>query len=483
MVQFGVPGQNNNSLAYTDNRLSNVPVVDAPRSPTVNDKKFPMWCEWRVNKNATGSDAEGDFWKLVKFEANGDATWVQLDTGGGGPGVDFLRDQVNTQIAPDASGNIDVDGAAVANAANPSGLPLETVDSTNTLTINMQVAADRTGAPGDKNDAGICSFNDADFVVDTDGYVSLIGAAATSYVTDSGSAIPAANILNVLGGTGADTSGAGNTITINASAATPLSFPTDSGTATPAANALTVSGGTGVNTSGAAAVVTINIDVPVTEVNGGTGQTTYTKGDILYASAANTLSKLPIGSDGQVLKVSTDLPAWAADSAGNGWVFLGSATASTSASLEFTSLIDSTYFMYVLMWDQMRPSTDGDNLSIQSSTDNGSTWDGGATDYDVATYSSTGVNAGSISVSSGTVGNAADEYATGMIFIHNPSGTGITYFTFMGSNNTPTSGAFRSVMGTARRNAAEDVDALRILFGIGNITSGTAKLYGVCTPS
>jgi hypothetical protein len=38
----------------------------------------------------------------------------------------------------------------------------------------------------------------------------------TSFVTDAGTAIPAANILNVLGGTGISTSGAGNTVTITA---------------------------------------------------------------------------------------------------------------------------------------------------------------------------------------------------------------------------------------------------------------------------
>ncbi len=40
-------------------------------------------------------------------------------------------------------------------------------------------------------------------------------SVAQSYVTDSGIAIPAANILNVFGGSGITTSGAGNTITIN----------------------------------------------------------------------------------------------------------------------------------------------------------------------------------------------------------------------------------------------------------------------------
>ena len=43
---------------------------------------------------------------------------------------------------------------------------------------------------------------------------------------------------------------------------------------------------------------------------GGTGQTSYTTGDTLYASAANTLSKLPIGTAGQVLTVAAGVPVW-----------------------------------------------------------------------------------------------------------------------------------------------------------------------------
>jgi hypothetical protein len=43
---------------------------------------------------------------------------------------------------------------------------------------------------------------------------------------------------------------------------------------------------------------------------GGTGFTTYATGDIIYASAANTLSKLSIGSSGQILQVVAGVPAW-----------------------------------------------------------------------------------------------------------------------------------------------------------------------------
>ena len=43
---------------------------------------------------------------------------------------------------------------------------------------------------------------------------------------------------------------------------------------------------------------------------GGTGQTTYAAGDIIYASGANTLAKLAIGTTSQVLTVTAGVPAW-----------------------------------------------------------------------------------------------------------------------------------------------------------------------------
>jgi hypothetical protein len=48
------------------------------------------------------------------------------------------------------------------------------------------------------------------------------------------------------------------------------------------------------------------------ETQGGTHQSSYTTGDTLYASASNTLSKLAIGTTGQVLTVAAGLPTWAA---------------------------------------------------------------------------------------------------------------------------------------------------------------------------
>ncbi len=51
-------------------------------------------------------------------------------------------------------------------------------------------------------------------------------------------------------------------------------------------------------------------DGALTAANGGTGQTGYAAGDILYASGAHTLSTLGIGAEGQTLTVSDGVPAW-----------------------------------------------------------------------------------------------------------------------------------------------------------------------------
>ena len=50
---------------------------------------------------------------------------------------------------------------------------------------------------------------------------------------------------------------------------------------------------------------------------GGTGLTTYTTGDVVYASASNTLAKLGIGTSGQTLSVSSGgIVEWTTPSAG-----------------------------------------------------------------------------------------------------------------------------------------------------------------------
>jgi len=63
----------------------------------------------------------------------------------------------------------------------------------------------------------------------------------------------------------------------------------------------TYAGQTSITTLGTISQGTWNADV-IGEVYGGTGQSSYTTGDILYASGSNTLDKLTLGASGKILQ-------------------------------------------------------------------------------------------------------------------------------------------------------------------------------------
>lgn len=90
-----------------------------------------------------------------------------------------------------------------------------------------------------------------------------------------------------------------------------------------------VTAGTGLSGGGTSGDVTLSLSTPVTATNGGTAQSSYATGDLLYASAANTLAKRAIGTTGQVLTVSGGIPTWASP-AGGGKVLQVIQTTSTT---------------------------------------------------------------------------------------------------------------------------------------------------------
>jgi hypothetical protein len=135
------------------------------------------------------------------------------------------------------------------------------------------------------------------------------------------SAALAANAIVVGGGAGA----APATVTTGTGVVTALGVNTGSaGAFVVNGGALgTPSSGTLTNATGLPLSTGVTGTLPAT--NGGTAQSTYTTGDLLYASATNTLSKLGIGSTGQVLTVSGGVPAWA--TGGGGGISTGKAIA------------------------------------------------------------------------------------------------------------------------------------------------------------
>jgi hypothetical protein len=98
-----------------------------------------------------------------------------------------------------------------------------------------------------------------------------------------------------------------------------------------------------LNTKGQVTAVTntaISIDTSqvttgiLSNIRGGTGFGSYTTGDILYASATNTLSKLGVGADGTFLKVTSGVPVWGASP----FSYPGAGIAVSSGSAWSTSL-------------------------------------------------------------------------------------------------------------------------------------------------
>ena len=178
---------------------------------------------------------------------------------------------------------------------------------------------------------------------------------------------------------------------------------------------------------------------------------------------------------------------------GGNLVLLSTVTASSSATIDFTSGIDSTYKEYVFKYINIHPA------SVAQLTVN---FRDGGTDYD-ATKTSTAFNpyhqeddsaAGIIyreawDLAQGTgdqiiaqeLGNGADESASGYLHLFDPSSTtfvkhymGLTEY-YQNFGNT---GPFQ-VYYAGYCNVTAAIDGVIFKMSSGNIDSGTIKLYGI----
>lgn len=113
-----------------------------------------------------------------------------------------------------------------------------------------------------------------------------------------------------------------------------------------------------VQTSAGAAVTVETLD----ETRGGTAQTTYATGDVLYASGTDTLARLAVGTDGHVLTLASGVPTWAAAAAG------------VTDHGALTGLGDDDHTQYALLAGRSGGQTliggtaSGDDLTLQSTS-------------------------------------------------------------------------------------------------------------------
>jgi hypothetical protein len=137
------------------------------------------------------------------------------------------------------------------------------------------------------------------------------------------------------GGTVTSVSGTANRITVTNPTTTPVIDI-----------AATYVGQTSITTLGTISTGVWN-GTAVDATHGGTAQTTYAAGDILYASATNVLSKLPKATDTNVLTLVGGLPSWqAAGGGGSSTTFFAYVNTSivnpTGDGTPYTVIFDST---------------------------------------------------------------------------------------------------------------------------------------------
>jgi hypothetical protein len=165
----------------------------------------------------------------------------------------------------------------------------------------------------------------------------------------------------------------------------------------------------------------------ITVAYGGTNITTYATGDLIYASATNTLSKLSAGTNGQVLTLSGGVPTWQS-TAGTGV---------TSFQTSLSGLTPST------------STTGAVTLAGTLGVDSGGTGATTLTGYVKGTGTSaltasstipTSDLTGTLAVANGGTGQTS--YTDGQLLIGNSTGNTLTKTTLTaGSNITITNGA------------------------------------------
>jgi hypothetical protein len=201
------------------------------------------------------------------------------------------------------------------------------------------------------------------------------------------------------------------------------------------------------------------------------------------ANSAGDPADIGAASHGQTLSHLSNVVAFR-----GGFTLLATATPSASATVDFTltGWTNGDFAAYLVVFSHVAAATDNVELLLRTSTDGGSTFDAGASDYSWARW---GVTEAATSGAGGDtadteigldngIGNAANETVNGHVLILDPSAAKYFHATWQ-VQITTTAGALEFVVGCGRRLAAADVDAVRFLMSSGNIASGEFRLYGI----
>lgn len=223
----------------------------------------------------------------------------------------------------------------------------------------------------------------------------------------------------------------------------------------------------------------INSNIPIEISKGGTNATSMatTRGTVYYDGTR--LVTTATGSSGQVLTSngSGSAPTYQSTSASR-LVLISSQAASASASIIFTSI--SSYTNYLLVMNNVQPATNTAVLNMAVSQDNGATYlnTGYTSGILYNAYNSTTLtnsNSTTIFVLSGPQSSAG--FFSCALSLHNVNLGDPCEIS--GIANWSDTTLATSAVGTIGGQSNTGINAIKVLFSSGNITSGTFSLYGV----
>lgn len=173
----------------------------------------------------------------------------------------------------------------------------------------------------------------------------------------------------------------------------------------------------------------------------------------------------------------------------SGMRFLATVDASNDSTIAFTQLNGSLYDAYLIVGTAIIPASDGVNLYMRTSSNGGSSYDSGASNYEYRVNSQhmssvipSGIvgPAAQIPLTTTTIGSGAGEYGVSFIMdVLMPHLAVPTFFSWRGVYQD-TAGSFIQLQSPSGvRAAAADVDAIGFFFSSGNIESGSITLWGL----
>jgi len=172
---------------------------------------------------------------------------------------------------------------------------------------------------------------------------------------------------------------------------------------------------------------------------------------------------------------------------------ISSQTASSSASLSFTTGIDSTYKEYVFKFINIHPASDGVNFSFQASTNGGSSYGVTATTTtfvanhkedgsDSNFYYNTGIDLAqstNYAIINDYYVNDNDASGSGTLHLFEPSSDTFVKHFIADFNNLYKPTYTNRTLSAGYFNSTSVIDAVDFKFSSGNIDSGVIKLYGI----